>query len=104
MSGSIYSDGSDRKSNPGWHVEDSPWKAQQVLRMLQRHDIHPGVTESAVAPARLRQLSLNLTGAAFSGFDISADAITLARARRATESGSSTSTSAPAPTTLMFYW
>jgi hypothetical protein len=83
MSGSIYSDGSYLKSNPGWHVEDSPWKAQQVLRMLQRHDIHPGTVAEIGCGAGeiLRQLSLNLTGAAFSGFDISADAITLARAR-----------------------
>ena len=54
MSGSIYSDGSYLESNPGWHAEDSPWKAQQVLRMLKQHDIHPAapLPRSAAAPAR----------------------------------------------------
>jgi SAM-dependent methyltransferase len=83
MSGSIYSDGSYLKSNPGWHVEDSPWKAQQVLRMLQQHDIHPRTVAEVGCGAGeiLRQLSLKLPAATFSGFDISKDAIALARTR-----------------------
>ena len=83
MSRSIYSDGSYLESNPGWHAEDSPWKAQQVLRMLKQHDIHPhSVAEIGCGAGEiLRQLSLHLPEASFSGFDISADAITLARSR-----------------------
>jgi SAM-dependent methyltransferase len=83
MTGSIYDDGSYLESNPGWHAEDSPWKAQQVLRMLQQHHIRPHTVAEIGCGAGeiLRQLSLNLPAAAFSGFDISADAIRLARTR-----------------------
>jgi SAM-dependent methyltransferase len=83
MSSSIYSDGTYLKSNPGWHVEDSAWKAQQVLRMLQLHDIHPRTVAEIGCGAGeiLRQLSVNLPEARFLGFDISADAIALARER-----------------------
>jgi predicted RNA methylase len=83
MCGSIYSDGSYLNSNPTWHVEDSPWKAQQVLRMLQQHDIRPRTVAEVGCGAGeiLRQLSLNLPAAMFSGFDISTEAIALARTR-----------------------
>ncbi len=83
MSGSIYSDGSYLKSNPGWHVEDSPWKAQQVLRMLQLHNINPCTVAEVGCGAGeiLRQLSLRLPAATFSGFDISTNAIALAQTR-----------------------
>jgi len=84
MSGSIYSDGSYLKSNPGWHVEDSPWKAQQVLRMLQQHNINPRTVAEVGCGAGeiIRQLSLHLPAATFSGFDISTDAIALAQTRQ----------------------
>jgi SAM-dependent methyltransferase len=83
MSGSIYSDGSYLKSNPGLHVEDSPWKAQQVLRMLQQHNINPRTVAEVGCGAGeiLRQLSLQLPATTFSGFDISTDAIALAQTR-----------------------
>ena len=83
MSQSIYEDGSYLQANPGWHVEDSPWKAQQVLRMLRQHSINPqAVAEIGCGAGEiLRQLSLHLPEATFSGFDISADAIRLARTR-----------------------
>jgi predicted RNA methylase len=83
MSGTMYSDGRYLESNPGWHTEDSPWKAQQVLRMLRQHDIHPHtVAEIGCGAGEIvRQLSLNLPETAFSGYDISADAISMARSR-----------------------
>jgi SAM-dependent methyltransferase len=83
MGASIYNNGSYLKSNPGWHAEDSPWKAQQVLRMLGQHNIRPRTVAEVGCGAGeiLRQLSLILYGATFSGFDISTDVITLARTR-----------------------
>lgn len=83
MSRSIYSDGSYLQSNPGWHVEDSPWKAQQVMRMLEQHQIHPHTVAEIGCGAGeiLKQLSLNLADSTFAGFDTSADAISLARTR-----------------------
>lgn len=38
---SIYETGEYLAHNPGWHVEDSPWKARQILKMLERHHLHP---------------------------------------------------------------
>jgi len=37
----MYETGEYLAKNPAWHVQDSPWKARQVLRMLQRNGIQP---------------------------------------------------------------
>src|SRR5215207_4119242 len=34
---SIYRSGEYARSNPTWDVEDSPWKARQVLKMIEKH-------------------------------------------------------------------
>ncbi len=41
MSDAIYSDGTYLGKNPDWHVEDSPWKAQQVAKILGRNNLRP---------------------------------------------------------------
>jgi len=28
-------------NNPTWDVEDSPWKATQILEMLKKHNLNP---------------------------------------------------------------
>ena len=28
-------------NNPTWHVEDSPWKAKQILKIIRRNSLHP---------------------------------------------------------------
>jgi hypothetical protein len=38
----IYTTGKYLESNPGWHVGDSPWKVEQILKMLGKHNLHPG--------------------------------------------------------------
>jgi SAM-dependent methyltransferase len=83
MPESIYLESQYLALNPTWHVEDSPWKARQVLGMLAKHSIQPrSVVEVGCGAGEiLRQLSLNLPEASFSGFDISKDAIALAHAR-----------------------
>lgn len=30
----LYTSGEYLEKNPTWHVEESPWKAKQVIRML----------------------------------------------------------------------
>lgn len=35
MSEVIYTDGSYLANNPSWHEEDSPWKARQIIRLLE---------------------------------------------------------------------
>lgn len=37
----FYKQGEYLEHNPSWHVEDSAWKAKQIVEMLNRHDIHP---------------------------------------------------------------
>jgi SAM-dependent methyltransferase len=41
MSEELYTGGEYLARNPGWHVEDSAWKAGQILAMLERHDLRP---------------------------------------------------------------
>lgn len=37
----IYDSGEYLQHNPDWHVQDSPWKARQILKMLNRHQAQP---------------------------------------------------------------
>lgn len=38
----IYQSGEYLERNPSWHIEESPWKAEQVLRMLKQNGLLPG--------------------------------------------------------------
>jgi Methyltransferase domain len=38
---SIYQDGEYQRNNPGWHAEDSPWKASHIVSLLRAHAIAP---------------------------------------------------------------
>jgi len=37
----IYKRGEYMSNNPTWHVEDSPWKAKQILKIIMSNDLHP---------------------------------------------------------------
>lgn len=37
----LYTGGAYLRQNPTWHAEDSPWKASQILKMLERNGIAP---------------------------------------------------------------
>jgi SAM-dependent methyltransferase len=37
----LYTSGAYLEKNQGWHVEESPWKARQVLKMLAAHQLTP---------------------------------------------------------------
>ena len=39
---SIYEDGTYLQHNPTWHQEHSPWKAQQIAKILARNQLRPG--------------------------------------------------------------
>jgi len=80
----LYVDGEYLAKNPTWHVEESAWKARQVLRMLRKNGVSPktvcdvgcGVGEV------LNQLQENLDReCVFWGYDISPQAIDLAKTR-----------------------
>lgn len=80
----IYTDGTYLRNNPGWHVDDSPWKAKHVARMLERHAIVPAtVCEIGCGAGEiLRSLSTLLErGTRFVGYDISPDAYEICKAK-----------------------
>ncbi len=37
----IYEDGTYLDHNPSWHEEDSPWKAQQITRIIEKNGLAP---------------------------------------------------------------
>jgi Methyltransferase domain len=84
MPESVYVNGEHLEKNPDWHVYASSWKAKHVLRMLKRHQIAPQTIGEVGCGAGevLRQLQLSMDpNCVFSGYDISPQAIELARSR-----------------------
>jgi cyclopropane fatty-acyl-phospholipid synthase-like methyltransferase len=84
MSEELYTSGEYIGRNPTWHVEDSPWKARQVLRMLQRNRIEPRtVCEVGCGAGEvLRQLQDQIDRSCeFYGYDISPRASQLCQQR-----------------------
>jgi SAM-dependent methyltransferase len=86
MSEKLYTEekGEYLKNNPTWHVEDSPWKAKQILKMLERNPINPKTVAEVGCGAGeiLNQLHQVLPGdVQFTGYEISKDAIALAKSR-----------------------
>jgi SAM-dependent methyltransferase len=74
------------KSNPTWHVEQSPWKATQVLAMIEKNKLHPSsiVEIGCGAGEILNQLHERManTNIQFSGYEISPDAYKLSLSRQ----------------------
>lgn len=82
---SRYIDGSYRATNPTYHVEDSPWKARQIVEMIERQGL-TSRTLSEVgcgAGAVLEWVTDQLPNVEVAhGFEISPEAINLARQRQ----------------------
>jgi 2-polyprenyl-3-methyl-5-hydroxy-6-metoxy-1,4-benzoquinol methylase len=80
----LYTSGQYAEKNPGWHVEESPWKAQQILRMLARHHLSPQTVGEVGCGAGevLRQLQAHLDPTCeLWGYDISPYALELCASR-----------------------
>jgi predicted TPR repeat methyltransferase len=80
----LYVDGEYLAKNPAWHVEESAWKVQQVLRMLRQNCVIPKTICDVGCGAGevLKQLQGNLSAeCAFWGYDVSPQAIGLAKSR-----------------------
>jgi ubiquinone/menaquinone biosynthesis C-methylase UbiE len=70
----LYVEGEYLAKNPGWHVEESAWKARQVVRALRRNDVAPKTICDVGCGAGevLRQLQASLdSDCRFWGYDIS---------------------------------
>lgn len=83
---SIYNDGTYLEVSRSWHEEDSPWKAKQILTMLERHGLEPAtVCEVGCGAGEiLRQLADSLGhDRSYVGFDISPQAIAIASEKTA---------------------
>jgi hypothetical protein len=83
MSSDIYCNGEYLTSNPSWHVEDSSWKARQIIKMVRKHNLQPHtVCEIGCGAGEiLRQLHTALPDTILSGYDISPQAISVATKR-----------------------
>lgn len=77
----IYTNDTYLQNNPSWHEEDAPYKAEMILKLLQRNNIPlQTVCEIGCGSGEiLRQLSRKLPGhIAYTGMDISPQAIAIA--------------------------
>lgn len=86
MSEVIYRDGSYLANNPSWHEEDSPWKARQIIRLLEANRLKPsticeiGCGAGGILTSMARQMSPTTR---FKGYEISPDAFALCASKRA---------------------
>jgi len=75
-------DGTYMEQVKGWHAGDSPWKASQILRMIDKHRLNPktihdvGCGVGEVLVELQRKMPGDVT---FRGYDISPQAASIAR-------------------------
>ena len=84
MAEKLYTSGNYLEKNPGWHVEESPWKARQIMQMLTRNHLEPHtICEVGCGVGEvLKQLQEHMEdNCTFTGYDISPQAIELAQSR-----------------------
>lgn len=83
-SADLYTDGRYLELNPTWHVEHSPWKAEQIFKIIQRNSLRPNsVCEIGCGAGELlNQLhALMPHECSFTGYEISPQAFQLCKER-----------------------
>lgn len=81
---SFYETGDYLEHNQSWHTEDSPWKAGNILKILNRNQLQPKtVCEVGCGAGEiLKQMSLGMSeDTQFYGYEISPQAFSMAQAR-----------------------
>lgn len=72
-------------ANPTWHIEDSPWKATQIIKLVTRNNLQPATIAEIGCGAGeiLNQLHQRMGDdhIEFSGYEIAPDAYKLAQTR-----------------------
>ena len=84
MKNTIYTSGEYAAKNPTYHVEDSAWKAQQILKIIRRNNLQPlSICEVGCGAGEiLRQLQNNLPKQIhFTGYEVSQQAYELCQER-----------------------
>jgi SAM-dependent methyltransferase len=80
----VYQDGSYLKYNPSWHVEESPFKVSQILRMMRRQKLAPKTVCDVGCGAGLvlAELQPHLASDCICwGYDVSPDALAMCAKR-----------------------
>jgi SAM-dependent methyltransferase len=78
----LYTSGEYFKNNPTWDAEDSPWKASQIMRMIERNSIRPkticevGCGAGEILAELQRMMDKDCV---FSGYEISPQAFELCK-------------------------
>lgn len=78
----MYEDGTYLEKNPSWHEEDSPWKARQIKKIIERNGLTPKrICEVGCGAGEiLNQLSEQCDGGTeFFGYEISPQAFNLCK-------------------------
>src|SRR5438094_262324 len=84
LTSDIYRNGAYLDLHPDWHVQDSSWKATQVIRFLRRNGLNPtSICEVGCGAGEiLHQLSQRIgCGVTFVGYEISEQAFSLCQVR-----------------------
>jgi len=80
----IYTDGEYLKKNPIWHIEESPFKVDQILKMMERNRLRPkticDVGCGAGEVIKLLQEKMDVA-CRFWGYDISPQAMEMCQSR-----------------------
>ncbi|MCG8690978.1 MAG: class I SAM-dependent methyltransferase [Minwuiales bacterium] len=76
MSSNRYTSGEYLKSNPSWHIEDSPWKAENIRKLLDRSRLPISTVADVGCGAGLiiQELGKIHPSIEFTGYDVSPDA------------------------------
>jgi cyclopropane fatty-acyl-phospholipid synthase-like methyltransferase len=80
----MYLDGAYLEKNPHWHIEESPFKARQIVRMMEKNHLKPKtVCEVGCGAGEvLKILQKGLDGSTiFWGYDISPQALEMCQSR-----------------------
>jgi len=85
MAEKMYTQGEYLDKNPDWHVEDSPWKAEQILKIIEKNNLRPssicevGCGGGEILNCLYRKMPSNVS---FVGYEISPQAFELCQRRK----------------------
>ena len=84
MSKNIYIEGKYFEENPNWHIEDSPWKASHIERIITKNNVKFDTLSEIGCGAGeiLTQLEQKMPTKSYFGYEISPQAFSLTESRK----------------------